>query len=243
MPLNATIHTAANVDLEEASRSLQEKGYAALNLLSQFRRPKELYRFQKSWDDLVQDPYLPQRFGVRFRRHGRFLYDRDKSDSFILLSSAPYFQSKDVNPVAGGMKREFAPLQENVLSSSILHDCLRCSAEVFPVRECARWIINVHCIRIPCSGSMMGYPCPEGIHNDGFEYISIHVVQRRNIVGGVTFLYDNAQTLLTEEELDKPFDSVFASDTKILHYTDSFAVLSGDRGYRDTLLVSYERQL
>jgi hypothetical protein len=237
----ADLEVPAPSALNEAANSLCARGFVSFNVVPFLSNRRHLARFLCHWDNLVQDPYLPPNFGLRFRRHARFRFEANRR-SFVMLPTGPYFQSANVNPVMGGVMRKFAALEQEAVDDPVLSEILKCGTNVFPLDEWKTWILNVHFIRIPTSAAVSGCPCPEGIHNDGFEFISIHFMQSRNIVGAETSLFDNDHNLLAEVRLEKTLDSIFAFDKRILHYTDNFVSRDRSQGFRDTLLVSYERE-
>jgi hypothetical protein len=87
--------------------------------------------------------------------------------------------------------------------------------------------------------SATGGPCPEGIHQDGFELISVHLINRFGIEGDTSTIYDNKKNVLAEIKLINSLDTLYAYDGKVLHYTTPFNVSGCSVGI-DTLLMSYE---
>ena len=240
MDVVGTANRPEATDFAASTANLRDHGFAYGSLRGEVT-PFRLHEFQGYWDRLPRDPYLPPEFGTRLRRHGRFEFDTAVG-KFSPLAAQPYFQSRETNPVMGGMQRSFEPLLPEAATHPVLHAILQHSATVFPLHENARWLVNTHFIRIPTTLGAKGCPCPEGIHNDGFEYISIHLIQRHRIKGALTRLFHNDQRPLATVNLQHPLDALFADDRKVLHYTDDFTPDETADGFRDTLLVSYERR-
>src|SRR6266853_759083 len=153
----------------------------------------ELKHFQSQWNHLVKDPYLPQQYGIRFRRHGSFEYN-SATGLFIQLPSGSYEQSKEMNPVMGGIERKFQPLDLDKKALNTLKGILNYGTMLFDVK--GKWKMHTHMIRIPSHVSLIGWPSPEGVHSDGFEYIAIHLIARKSIKGADTTIYDNNRNKL-----------------------------------------------
>src|SRR5882672_2119112 len=112
-------------------------------------------KFEQYWGNLIKDPYLPEKYGVRFRRHGQFNYENNQ---FTLIEDTPYFQSKETNQVMGGMVRQFEALEPECIDSVI--NILNQNTLNLPVKN-KKWHVHVHFIRIPTDQGI-GVPCPEG---------------------------------------------------------------------------------
>jgi hypothetical protein len=226
---------------QKIPKSLEKSGYLIVpsSALHEELGQVDLQKFQNNWADLVADPYLPSRYGTRFRRYGRFRYDISTAE-LHKETSATYFQSSEVNPVLGGMQRDFAPLNDGFINDPLFNAILRFNATVFSSYLKSALDIHVHLIRIPCNNEVEGVPCPEGVHSDGFRLISIHLVNMQNIEGAKTTLFDTSEESLCDTSLSEPLDTVYANDQKILHYTTPFKPARAGVGYRDTLLTSYD---
>ena len=156
----------------------------------------DLIAFLKFWDNLVADPYLPEQFGRRYRRHSRFICD-NKNLKLCYVPGSSYFQDTTVNPVMGGIERTFSPLEEGAIENSIFQSLIIANSTMFLGSSSRFCNINVHFIRIPCNASTNGYPCPEGIHSDGFKYISISLMKAIHVNGADSTLYEFFGTTVT----------------------------------------------
>jgi len=200
----------------------------------------EFTAFKKEWKDLPKDPYLPPEFGSRYRKYAKFCY-RGDTGQFERIEATPYFQSDAVNPVSGGMHRSFAIFEEGA-ADEVLKKILKKNLDALELDPWQDWVINVHLIRIVASAEVAGVPCPEGVHSDGFHAISIHLIDRFNIVGDETTIYDNSNALLGKCRLQDTLDTVYAFDEYVKHFTSDFKSLDGKQGYRDTLLTSFDSE-
>lgn len=191
-----------------------------------------------SWDRLPADAYVKASHPGRFRRYGRFAYD-PRAAALVPLAHRPFFQPLELNAYAGGIQRDFAPLEQSTIENSIIQTTLHASVAAFIDADDPRdWEIGVHQIRVIGRADLAGEPAPEGMHRDGFDFISIHLVNRDNVEGGETILQVDdveARVLLLE-----PLDTVFLDDTRCLHGVTAIRPTVPDRdATRDTLIVTF----
>ena len=200
---------------------------------------KSLNDFVKFWNSLALDTYLPKQHGTRLRCHGQFRYCPENSSIKAMPHSA-YIQSKENNSLVGGIYRTFAPLQQDVYSNEFFLEFLKFNIRALRLKSDKCWNINAHFVRIPCTTISAGVPCPEGVHRDGFSFVSIHLMNRMNISDAVTTIYDKNSQEIFSLVLNDTMDSIYAADNEVLHYTAPFFCDNAKDGYRDTLLLSYE---
>jgi hypothetical protein len=197
--------------------------------------------FRAYWDDLPLDEYLPAAFGKRFRRHACFHWDRE-FERLILIPGQTYLQSEKYNPVAGGVLRRFPSTPPDAAFHTILLQLLSRSIGALPIMRWRSVRINAHLIRIISGEDLVGCPCPEGIHSDGFPFISIHLIARSNISGAESELYDADDRHVASVTLANSLDSLIVADPRLKHYTSNFTSMSDGLGFRDVLLLSYENE-
>jgi hypothetical protein len=174
---------AARAELRQA---LADPGYAFLASDAFSMTPHlwdALAALRPEWCDLPLDSYLADNGRYRYRRHGRFSYC-PASRELEKLARTPYFQASYVNRFAGGVQRNFAPLSEATFANPFLHQIIRDSFDFFPLDEAEQarsWITDVHLVRVCATSDEAGKPTPEGIHCDGFRYVSFHLIERMDI--------------------------------------------------------------
>lgn len=115
------------------------------------------------------------------------------------------------------------------------------SKKIFSIDEYAKKInVTLHCTLIDAPSSDDAHSnSPEGIHQDGMDFIvSALVIERKNIKGGVSKIYlDNKIDPLLSYEIAEGY-GIFQSDkgTALWHeVTPIKAILSTSEGYRSTL--------
>jgi len=155
----------------------------------------------------------------------------------------PYRQAEDVNRFAGGIDRYFEPLSEeirsNALITRLISEGIRCFEEL---ERCGPgfWHVDVHAVRIVARHEQPGKPSPEGIHRDGFDYISVHLIGRDNILGGVSRIYNERCRPIAHRSFRRALDCLYMDDKRFFHDVTPLKTLSA-QGYRDVLLMSYKR--
>jgi hypothetical protein len=102
------------------------------------------------------------------------------------------------------------------------------------------WEVRVHQIRIVASIDEPGLPAPEGIHQDGTDFLTLHLVRRHNVVGGISTLYDLERRTLQSYTLRNPLDSLIIDDSRIMHgVTPVYPVAGCTEGTRDILGIDF----
>src|SRR5207249_298045 len=123
----------------------------------------------RSWGDLGVDTYMAD--GGRYRRR-RFAAFRAAGSEIVRKPHQPHYQSRDYNPLNGGLERWFEPVTEAVARHPALTAILLTSRALFDrmtpveVRPPA-WHVELHQFRIEARPGEEGRPTPEGMHRDG----------------------------------------------------------------------------
>jgi hypothetical protein len=196
----------------------------------------------RDWDHLEPDRFLESGASFRRRRYGRF-YWSPGSDSLLALPQEPYFQPIDENSYAGGIVRDFAPISSETLNSSFLAALVRCTFACLPLsakRRRETWEVRIHQIRIVATPDAPGFPAPEGIHQDGTDFLTLHLVRRQNVVGGETTIYDRNREPIQSFTMLEAFDSLILADHRIMHGVTPVHSADGRRtGTRDLLGLDF----
>ncbi|MGH9222467.1 MAG: 2OG-Fe dioxygenase family protein [Acidimicrobiales bacterium] len=195
---------------------------------------KEL-RHAGNFDDLPVDPYTTG--GYRSRRFARVKLD---GHSLVLTPDQAFSQGTDVNSYLGGVVRVYEPVHDEFLSAPVVRSICELLAER---AELADGTIGIHQIRISCSRGQEGSPAPEGVHRDGVRFVFICCVDRVDVVGARTQLFELSPGVAGDGPF---FDEVLAegacllvNDELLAHYTSSISP-TVEHGYRDALVVTIE---
>jgi hypothetical protein len=196
--------------------------------------------FAASWNDLVVDPYLAE--GQRFRRRRFAVYEAGAGGVVERQVHQPHVQAPEYNQLFGGIERWFEPIAPQVGSGRTLQTVLRFCSHAFGslAPSVHRWRVEVHQFRIEARDDVAGQPTPEGVHRDGVDFVLVMLVNRDNIVSGVTTVYDLAGSPLGEFTLTEPFDATLVDDARVAHGVTAVTPLDHSRaGYRDVLVVTF----
>jgi hypothetical protein len=188
---------------------------------------------------LPVDRYLPDGGAYRFRRYGAFRVSVPSGNVWP-KSSRPYLQAVEVNAFVGGVVREFAPLDHKMRTNRFLTTLLHFNAACLLPSGTGSWHVDVHLVRVVARRDLPGKPAPEGIHRDGFDFVSIHLMDSQGVMsGGEIRVIDPNGTVLERACLVQPLDSIYIDDRTLRHDVTPIEA-AADRGHRDVLLMSYQ---
>jgi hypothetical protein len=102
------------------------------------------------------------------------------------------------------------------------------------------WEVRMHQMRIVATAHLPGLPTPEGIHQDGTDFQTLHLLRRDNIAGGDTTIYGLDRAPLFDCTLRDVLDTLILEDPRVMHGVTP--VTSADRrtpGKRDIFGIDY----
>ena len=198
--------------------------------------------FAASWDKLGVDTYMAD--GGRYRRR-RFACFRATQEGVLRKPHQPHYQSRDYNPLNGGIERWFEPITSEIGDgaslTTILEYCRALFSRLAPETE--RWHIEAHQFRIEARLGEQGKPTPEGMHRDGVDYVLVLLVDRRNIMSGTTTIHDLDKRTLGSFTLTDPLDSALVDDSRCYHgVTPVEPENPAQPAYRDVLVVTFRKK-
>ncbi|MBW5481341.1 2OG-Fe dioxygenase family protein [Streptomyces bambusae] len=198
----------------------------------------EIKQLRQSWDGLPVDRYM--RDGARYRRR-RYSEFHLTDSGLVRAPHGAFRQSLAVNPLHGGVAREFEPVEQEVADSPLLTALVRALLARLPGSfDIATGGIGIHQIRILASRDAEGLPAPEGIHEDGHHFVAQVLMRRENVDGGVSQLYDREKAPLFRTLLTEPFETVVIDDRRVFHGVSAVEVADGAPvGVRDMMLVDF----
>jgi hypothetical protein len=187
--------------------------------------------FEPFFNNLPVDPYIKGNY--RLRRLSRFTVS---GNELIKLPHGYLFQSKSYNPLVGDIKREFSELEDGMIELDIFKKMVLAfsdSCKLHPEAE-----IGVHQIRTICSPENMGNPAPEGIHQDGTDFIGIFSVARKNIQGGETHLYTAKKEKPVFSKVLNSGELLLVNDHEFFHFTTPIKPQTDGLGIRDVFVLT-----
>lgn len=200
--------------------------------------------FADSWNDLGLDTYMADGGRYRRRRHAAFAVS---ASGLVRKPHQPHYQSRDYNPLNGGLARWFEPIRAEVADHPAMAAILTTCFALFdgltpPATKPAAWHVEVHQFRIEARSGAEGRPTPEGLHRDGVDWVLVLLVARDNIASGMTTIHDMDRRPLGSFTLTRPLDSALVDDSRVYHGVTPVEPLDPSRpAYRDVLVVTFRR--
>jgi len=231
------------INLEHINLSFDKSGYCVLSSSTVIEWLKcskdELADLATTWDDLPNDNYLKDGGHYRYRRHGSFTFE---NNSLIKVPHRAHWQPLDYNVLHGGIERWFEPVKDSTLKKTAWEKILRqfaltaCSVLGY---ETEKLFIEAHQFRIDTTHGI-GRPTPEGAHRDGVDFVAVFMVNRNNIKGGETRVFDADGRYGERFTLDEPWSLLLLDDARVIHESTPIQPLQTS-GYRDTLVLTLRK--
>ncbi|MFI9402930.1 2OG-Fe dioxygenase family protein [Nocardia sp. NPDC052316] len=189
-----------------------------------------------SYEEIELDPYMAH--GTRYKRFSqyRLTYSGDEGWQFELLPHRAYSAFKKFNNVAGGILREYTPIAVDFVST-IKHIV---DQERF-LDQTVDWQINVHQNRSKTTTDKSAELTPEGIHQDGHEFVIISILSRNNVRGGEMRLWPAKDADPIWRGTLAAGDAVILDDQRVYHDVTPIEPDGSTTGTRDILIVSFSR--
>lgn len=200
-------------------------------------------RFAQSWQRMPVDGYMADGGRYRRRRHGVVAVTHD--GLVIPQPRQPHYQSRDYNPLNGGIQRWFEAIEDAVMDNTVTREVLLMAANCFGTLapEVRRWHVELHQFRIETDDGHDGQPTPEGVHRDGVDYALVMLVHRQNVASGITHIATPEGDELGSFTLSAPGDATLLDDRRVLHGVTPIRPLDAAQpAYRDALVVTFARQ-
>jgi hypothetical protein len=235
--------------IETLSQPLQEAGFAFVEAAQMAPALREhgfadWETFAHSWNDLGLDRYMADGGRYRRRRHAAFAVS---AAGIERKPHQPHYQSRDYNPLNGGLERWFEPISNDIGRHPALLSVLRLAHVLFdrltpePTRPAA-WHVEVHQFRVEARTGEPGQPTPEGMHRDGVDWVLVLLVDRHNVASGTTTILDLAREPVGNFVLAQPLDTALVDDGRVFHgVTPIEPVRAGQDAHRDVLVVTFRR--
>jgi hypothetical protein len=194
--------------------------------------------FAATWDDLGEDRFMADGGRYRRRRHATFSVAEGR---VTRNPHQPHFQSRDYNPLNGGVQRWFDPILDNTLETAVSRAVFgACGRLVTDLAGPGPWRVEMHQFRIEAAADQSASPTPEGMHRDGVDWAFVMLVRRQNVAEGETRIAGAGGCDLDRFVLAEPMDAVFLDDRRVRHGVTAVAPIDPGRpAYRDALVVTF----
>jgi hypothetical protein len=199
--------------------------------------------FAESWSRLEEDTYMADGGRYRTRRHAT--YSAPAADvTWKREEHQPHYQSVHYNALNGGIARRYAPIEPDVAEGGIVGGLLTLGCGLFGrLAPFSAWHIEAHQFRISPAGDRAGKPTPEGIHRDGVQYVMMMIIERRNVTGGLSTLYDPERRPIDQMTLSEPLEMIVVNDERVMHdVSPVIADFDGESAYRDVFVLTFRKK-
>ena len=201
--------------------------------------------FAASWDDLGLDRYMADGGRYRSRRFAAFAV---AGGTVRRKPAQPHYQSRDYNPLNGGIARWFDPVTDAIAAHPAMLAILRTCDTLFTgltpaAQRPDAWHVEVHQFRIEARADVAGQPTPEGMHRDGVDWVLVLLVRRENVASGETRITDLRHNPGDSFTLSEPMDAALVDDSRVYHGVTAIRPLDPARpAFRDVLVVTFRRE-
>ena len=203
--------------------------FLKLNLNDMMFKTYTSYHFLKSYNNLPFDNYITEK--TRQRRYGNYDVKNINNDINININNKDTFKQNNIT-------RKFEII-ENPYDQFLL-DFIKLNTQIlYNSTNFTKLNIDVHQVRQIAYPNLNSHNSPEGIHQDGSDYIvSALVLKRFNIKGGNSIIYDKDKNEIYENKLNK-YEFILQDDRELYHYVSPVEYFESDGfegyGHRDIL--------
>jgi len=194
-------------------------------------------------DSFDRLPYTDHKDGkYRLRRYSAIevrtsFWNAKEEAEISILDASEFTQDEKWNKHQGGMARKFEPIEEKVLQSEGFKEICLSFKKYFNMVGGQE--VEVHQMRVrTLDEEVWTQVAPEGVHQDGYDYISVVGVDRHNIEGGELSAY------LSKDEdhfLKYALDSgemLMLDDSKLWHNASPIRRTTAAVGYGDWFVLT-----
>jgi hypothetical protein len=107
--------------------------------------------------------------------------------------------------------------------------------------EATTWFVEAHQFRIDTTDGI-GRPTPEGAHRDGVDFVAVMLIDRHDIKGGETRVFEVNGPAGQRFTMTEPWTLLFLDDERVIHESTPIQPLNvkdSNASYRDTLVLTF----
>lgn len=198
------------------------------------------YLLMNSFNDLPIDLKNDRGFPTRCRKYANYNVEICKKIDFISIDWIYIGKKKYTQNVDDDRKnpRKFKCIDKNIRNMHFFNEFIKHSiyltinnSDIIPEKI----NLHIHQVRQICYPYVDSHNSPEGIHKDGSDFIiSAYVINRSNIIGGESIIYDKEKKILYKKLLHSD-NGIFQDDKNLYHYVTPIKSVDNHIGYRDIL--------
>ena len=240
---NISINTVCELLMDEKYCYLQTEQVKAL-LNNKDYSFHDWGNFARSWNSLITDQYMADGGSYRKSRHAT-LSALPYSKIWQREAHQPHYQTLHYNSLNGGIARHYEPILATTMDNVSFTSVIALGCEIFGrLSPSNAWHIEAHQFRIEAHAKKKSEPTPEGIHRDGVNFVIILMINRDNIDGGNTCIYDLNKNKINEFTMKSPLSMALFDDQNIFHGITSVKQLNpNEHASRDVLVVTFKKKV
>lgn len=197
-------------------------------------QPDSVISLHPSFDELTPSRYKDGEY--RLRRYSKICFDHGRVS---VLPAEAFVQSGDINEFQGDVVRVYDNLSDQALHSQGMAQICQSFIDACELPSVCQ--IEIHQMRIIAKqDSAPAESAPEGIHQDGFDYVGVFTIQRYNQSGGELMIWRDKQSPKPVSTLTpKAGEYCIVNDRTLWHSASAVAVGDQDQvGYWDLLVLT-----
>lgn len=171
----------------------------------------------------------------RLRRYSRFCFDKN-TNTITLQPQVAFVQDDSLNQFQGNVARTYDDLTAKTYNSLSFAKILQIFADTTDLP--AQSLIEVHQMRLLAKGAD-SITTPEGIHQDGFDYVGVFTVARYNATGGKLLLWqDKTDNTPIASQDAQAGDFCIVNDKVLWHSATNLHTIDDGIGYWDIFVLT-----
>ncbi len=237
--MSPTIIAPSYTPTDQLMHKLQAHGYAVLSPSGVCELAQcdltALETIKASWNDLPIDAFLRDGGHYRRRRHSSFVVE---GTTVTQTPHRPHWQPLEYNALHGGMQRLFEPISPTTISQPVWSQMLQAIGHICSgIKGKQPWYVEAHQFRIDTTNGI-GRPTPEGAHRDGVDFVAILLIDREQVKGGESRVFEAESSHGQRFTLMAPWTLLLLDDARVIHESTPIQPIA-EGGYRDTLVLTY----
>lgn len=237
----------------QLSQQLAQAGWAVLSAAALSHLgdvpAAQLHAWQPHWHELPPDQHLRDGGHYRRRRHSCFVVrtaGRDEPTQQVQqVPHRAHWQPVEYNALHGGIERWFEAMPsgwtQDLAWQRLLQALAAVATRLRGVADGTSWFVEAHPFRITTEGGI-GRPTPEGAHRDGVDLVVVLMVQRHNVKGGETRVFDAHGTQGVRFTLHEPWSALLLDDERVIHESTPIQnQVAEQAAWRDTLVLTFRQ--
>lgn len=209
--------------------TFKDDGFAIIDL------PPVSQEILDSYENCPLDEYMGNQ--TRYKRFSQYRLSSNADGwQFARLPHRDYTAFKQFNPIGGGFRRSYLPIEVDFTGF------IEVGMAGLSMDTSEDWQINVHQNRSRATPEKPGLLTPEGVHQDGHEFVMIAVLRRHSVAGGETRLWRSKDAPEPFwRGILRPGKAVLLDDRAVWHDVTDLSPENGQPGFRDILIVAFSR--